>query len=240
MKARNLPPALIRDYKLVKLQPVTRLLFISLQCMADRAGILEDDHEQIAFDCGLMGFDCRIEIDKLVNAGILSRHKSDKGKSLLKIVEWDKYQRPHHTEGKSKFVIAVDYVTEEKMQAASNNNAIIANNQTDAGRICRLLREQCKMSGVSPSHPKLIEAIGLGATDEAFIDAGHDAVANGKSFGYVLGTVIGRLRDAAAAANGVGATSAKNVPKARKTEAQKKWEEDCAAREAAGVPVSPF
>lgn len=111
---------------------------------------------------------------------------------------------------------------------------------TRAGQVCRMLREQCRMQGVSPSHPKLIEAINLGATDEAFIEAGHDAVANGKPFGYVLGTVIGRLRDASSVVNGVGATGAKNAPKARKTEAQKKWEEDCAARELAGVPTSPF
>lgn len=96
------------------------------------------------------------------------------------------------------------------------------------------------MQSTSPSHHKLLDAIADGATDDDFLEAGHEAVASGKPFGYAMGAVIGRLRDAKQVANGDGATSLKNAPKPRKTEAQKKWEEDCAAREAAGVSPSPF
>ena len=238
MKARNLPPALIRDYKLVKLQPVTRLLFIALQCMADRAGIIEDDHEQIAFDCGLMGFDCESELNKLVNAGILSRHKSTNGKRLLKVVEWDKYQRPHHTEGKSKFVI--DESLEQDCEQDDGMDIVQVASQTRAGRICKILREQCRMQSTSPSDPRLQQAIDAGATDDDFLAAGHEAVSKGMPLGWFLGAVNGRLRDAKMVAKGGGAAYVKNTPKARKTGLDEKLEEDRMAREAAGVPVSPF
>ena len=129
----------------------------------------------------------------------------------------------------------------------TNNQQPITNNQdihiakpTRAGHVCRLLREQCKMQSTSPTHPKLLEAIAAGATDDEFLEAGHDAVARGKPFGYAIGTVIGRLSDAKQVGNGSGAASPKNAPKHRKTESQKKWEEDCATRGAAGVSPSPF
>jgi len=164
-------------------------------------------------------------------------------KNVWEMVEKYKEEGRKKSEGGKKGAaarVAKKAVVEQPQPTKQDDAPVTQVAPTDAGRICRLLREQCRMQGVSPSHPKLIEAINLGATDDAFVDAGHDAVANGKPFGYVLGTVIGRLRDAANAANGVGAASTKNAPKDRKTEAQKKWEEDCAVRLAAGAPISPF
>ena len=125
-------------------------------------------------------------------------------------------------------------------QPLTNNQDTHIAKPTRAGHVCRLLRGQCKMQSTSPTHPKLLEAIAAGATDDEFLEAGHDAVARGKSFGYAIGIVIGRLSDAKQVGNGSGAASPKNAPKHRKTESRKKWEEDCATRGAAGVSPSPF
>ena len=111
---------------------------------------------------------------------------------------------------------------------------------TDAGRICKMLREQCKMQATSPSDPRLQQAIHAGATDDDFLAAGYDAVSQGKPWGWFLGAVNGRLRDAKMVAKGGGAAHAKNAPKARKTGLDEKLEEDRMERKAAGVPVSPF
>lgn len=84
---------------------------------------------------------------------------------------------------------------------------------TAAGRVCKLLREQCRVQSTNPADPRLLQAIADGATDDDFLLSGHDAVAKGKPWGWLLGAVNGRLRDAKMAANGSGALVSKNALK---------------------------
>lgn len=64
------------------------------------------------------------------------------------------------------------------------------------GEVCKALM-QLNVSGVNPGHARLRALLEAGAALEEFTGAAHDALArNNSSFGYILGTVEGRRRDA--------------------------------------------
>ena len=65
-----------------------------------------------------------------------------------------------------------------------------------AGVVCLAIRGQGIADG-NPSHPDLLALIAAGAGVDVFIDAAVQAVAKRKGFAYVLGTVKGRMADAA-------------------------------------------
>lgn len=74
---------------------------------------------------------------------------------------------------------------------------------TLAGAICKAIKAE-GIPDVAPDHADLLALIAAGATQGEFVDAAKHARKQGKpSFAYVLGTVKGRRRDAAATAASV-------------------------------------
>lgn len=66
-----------------------------------------------------------------------------------------------------------------------------------AGEICKAMKTAGLVTGVSPSHPKLLALIAAGVTVAEFTDAASEAVSRQKPFAYALATAEGRRRDAA-------------------------------------------
>lgn len=66
-----------------------------------------------------------------------------------------------------------------------------------AGEICKAMKTAGLVTGVSPSHPKLLALIAAGVTVAEFTDAATEAVSRQKPFAYALATAEGRRRDAA-------------------------------------------
>lgn len=65
------------------------------------------------------------------------------------------------------------------------------------GEACKAMRRGgLPLTQLNPSHPRLLEAIERGATAQQFEDTAREGAGSGKSFGWVIATVAGRLADA--------------------------------------------
>ena len=94
-RARNIKPGFFTHDGLAELDALTRLLFIGLWTVADRAGRLEDRPKRIKAE--VMPYDnCDIDamLTALHNAGFILRY-SVGGVAAIQIVKWDKHQNPH-------------------------------------------------------------------------------------------------------------------------------------------------
>lgn len=101
-RARNIKPGLFKNELLGTADPNLTLLFISLWCLADREGRLEDRPERIKIET----FPYRTSIDierslkELQRSGFIIRYKVGNLK-VIQVTEFCKHQSPHHTEKKS-------------------------------------------------------------------------------------------------------------------------------------------
>jgi len=197
MHARNLPPSLIRDIRLVRLQPVARLLFISIQGVADRCGRMEDNHDQISYDVGLMDFDCDKLLDDLQNAGLVKRYEVD-GMRFIQIIDWHKFQRPHHTERQSRIPELHQNTKEakepEEEKRIDQEKAADSQPISRKVEICKLAKT-AKMYGVNPSHLKLLELSDKhgGYPPDAIWEHAFSIAQEqgGGQFGYAITTAFG-------------------------------------------------
>ena len=73
--------------------------------------------------------------------------------------------------------------------------------ETPAALACKALHA-AGLSGVSVSHPELVALVNRGATPAMFTDAATKAIAKGKDFRYVVGTLQGQIEDAVAMGSG--------------------------------------
>lgn len=71
---------------------------------------------------------------------------------------------------------------------------------TKAAAACVAMRAN-GLADCNPSHPELLALVEAGAGVDVFADAAQAAVSKGKGFGYVLGTVRGRMTEAAKTAS---------------------------------------
>ena len=104
-RIRTIKPEFFLDDDVAKLPPLTRLLFIALWCLADKAGRLEDKPQRIKvqslpYDKN----DTDAELDVLMRAGFIYRYQVDDRK-LIEIKSFLKHQRPHNTEKESDLPI---------------------------------------------------------------------------------------------------------------------------------------
>ena len=197
MHARNLPPSLIRDIRLVRLPPVARLLFISMQGVADRSGRMEDNHDQLAYDVGLMDFDCDKLLNDLQNAGLVKRYAVG-GMRFIQILDWHKFQRPHHTERQSR--IPAHDATEANGEQPVSKPEDVAENPSEGEKvdlrtdprpveICKLAGE-AKMYGRNAQNLKLknlADQHGGYPPDDYWMHAFSVAHESGNSqFGYAI------------------------------------------------------
>jgi len=101
MRARNIKPGFFKNEQLIECEPITRLLFIGLWCLADRAGRLEDRPRRIKAEI-FPYEDCDIEsmLQSLTSKGFIIRYSVD-GIHYIAIPNFSKHQNPHIKEAQS-------------------------------------------------------------------------------------------------------------------------------------------
>ncbi len=98
MRARNLKPGFFKNEDLATIDPLGRILFEGLWCMADRKGKLEDRPQRIKVE--ILPYDnCDIEqlLDALNNKHFINRY-SVSGSNFIEILNFLKHQTPHWQE----------------------------------------------------------------------------------------------------------------------------------------------
>lgn len=104
-RTRNIKPAFFDNDILGSLDPLIRLLFIGLWCIADRDGRLEDRPRRIKKT--LLGYDDATAeetngmLEQLAKNGFIIRYKSD-GEQYIQVVNFTKHQNPNIKEKPSE------------------------------------------------------------------------------------------------------------------------------------------
>ena len=100
-RARNIKPSFFLNDQLAELDPLARLLFIGLWCLADREGRLEDRPRRIKAEV-LPYDDCDVDafLTDLHRAGFIIRYEVA-GERYIQVVNFTKHQNPHVKEAKS-------------------------------------------------------------------------------------------------------------------------------------------
>ncbi|MFN7611226.1 MAG: hypothetical protein ACK5QX_09890 [bacterium] len=95
MRARNIKPGFFSNDLLPECEPLARLLFIGLWCMADKAGRLEDRPKKIKIDV-LPCDDCDIEsmLRQLEKHRFIVRYAMEDAR-YIQVVNFEKHQNPH-------------------------------------------------------------------------------------------------------------------------------------------------
>lgn len=100
-RARNIKPGFFTHDGLAELDALTRLLFIGLWTVADRAGRIEDRPKRIKAE--VMPYDsCDVDamLTTLHKSGFIERYTVGEV-AAIQIVKWDKHQNPHIKESES-------------------------------------------------------------------------------------------------------------------------------------------
>lgn len=101
-RTRNLKPSFFKSLQLAECQPLARLLFQGLWCIADKEGRLKDQPKLLKIEC-LPFDDCDISalLGELSSNSLLIRYTSD-GMNLIYIPTFVKHQNPHPKEQASE------------------------------------------------------------------------------------------------------------------------------------------
>src|SRR3990167_9159371 len=114
-RIRYLKPDFFKDEDLATLPFEVRLFFAGLWNFADKAGRLEDRPLRLKVD--IFPYD-KVDIDKCLSLLTKPKNGSQKpfiqryevnGERFIQIINWDKHQKPHHTEADSKLPPAPPY-----------------------------------------------------------------------------------------------------------------------------------
>lgn len=101
-RARNIKPGFFVNDALLELDFGTRLLFIGLWTMADKSGRMEDRPKKIKIGVfPVDNVDITVMLQSLHASGFIKRYEIN-GMQYIQIVNWEKHQRPHHTEKASE------------------------------------------------------------------------------------------------------------------------------------------
>jgi len=102
MRARNLKPGYYKNHVLAELDPLARMLFGGLWCLADREGRLEDYPKRIKAEI-LPYDDCDVDafLDDLQRTGFILRYATQSGR-FIQVVNFKKHQNPHISEKESE------------------------------------------------------------------------------------------------------------------------------------------
>ncbi len=108
MRARNIKPGFFYNERLVECDPLARILFIGLWCMADRRGILRDRPARIRIEV-LPCDECDVDtlLNQLAEQGFIERYEVDHERYLL-VINFDRHQRPHTKEKESELPLPDD------------------------------------------------------------------------------------------------------------------------------------
>ena len=101
-RARGIKPSFFTNEDLAEINPLGRLLFIGLWCLADRAGRLEDRPKRIKIE--LLPCD-NCDVDALLQAlhdrRLIQRYAAGEHR-LIQVTNFAKHQSPHHQERASR------------------------------------------------------------------------------------------------------------------------------------------
>lgn len=101
-RVRFIKPGFFTNDTLAELEPVARLLFIALWCLADREGRLEDRPKRIKAEAlPYDNADVDQLLDQLMQAGFIIRYTAE-GSRWVQVVNFIKHQQPHYKEVASK------------------------------------------------------------------------------------------------------------------------------------------
>src|SRR3990172_5940670 len=100
-RARNIKPGFFTNDSLSELPALTRLHFIGLWTIADRAGRLEDRIKRIKAEV-LPYDDCDVDamLNDLDRLGFIQRYEAGDLRAI-QVVTWEKHQNPHIKEAES-------------------------------------------------------------------------------------------------------------------------------------------
>jgi hypothetical protein len=100
-RSRNIKPGFFLNDQLAECEPLARLLFAGLWCIADREGRLEDRPKRIKAEI-LPYDDCDVDkfLDDLQKHGFITRYEVE-GESYIQIINFKKHQNPHVKEAAS-------------------------------------------------------------------------------------------------------------------------------------------
>lgn len=102
MRARNIKPSFFTNLELGECDPLARLLFIGLWCIADREGRLEDKPKQIKIQTiPYDDVDCDSLLKQLNDNNFIYRYIHG-GKAYIQINNFLKHQNPHIKEKESE------------------------------------------------------------------------------------------------------------------------------------------
>jgi hypothetical protein len=100
-RLRTIKPGFFLDEVLADCEPLARILFAGLWCVADREGRLEDRPKRIKVEC--LPYD-ECDVDDLLNElsahGFIIRYQDD-GRAYIAVPKWAKHQNPHVKEAAS-------------------------------------------------------------------------------------------------------------------------------------------
>ena len=108
-RSRNIKPGFFTNDQLVELPFSTRLLFIGLWTIADRAGRLRDRPKKIKMEL-FPADDLNVDemLKQLHDSGLILRYESSSLKDdntltalYIQVIHFDKHQNPHHKEAES-------------------------------------------------------------------------------------------------------------------------------------------
>lgn len=101
-RSRNIKPSFFTNELLPEIDPLGRLLFIGMWCIADREGRLEDRPKRIKIEI-LPSDNC--DVDRLLDAlqirGFIKRYEVA-GARFIQVTNFTKHQSPHFREGASR------------------------------------------------------------------------------------------------------------------------------------------
>ena len=124
-RARNIKPGFFANEDLAECDPLARLLFAGLWCLADREGRLEDRPKRIRAE--ILPYDT-CDADELLNQlqarGFILRYSHGEGR-FIQVLKFDSHQNPHMKEAKS-----IIPAPGESMQIQAATNEAQEKNQT--------------------------------------------------------------------------------------------------------------
>lgn len=154
-RARNIKPGFFTNEDLVELPFSTRLLFIGLWTLADRAGRLEDRPKKIKMAIfPADNVDVDAALNELQESGFLLRYECSCGR-YIQVLAFSKHQSPHRDEKASTIPAPYEHgantVQTQDVHAANPPDSPITDSPiTDSG----LLNEEIAPAPVAAATPK--------------------------------------------------------------------------------------
>lgn len=226
-RARNIKPGFFANEELVELGFATRLLFIGLWTLADRAGRMEDRPKRIKMSIfPADDVDVDSALNELQKAGFLLRYEHETAK-YIQILAFDKHQHPHRDE-KPSTIPSPCQQPASTVQAPCKHPAntpdtllpdsLIPDTPTTAkaGAVSAVdLSIEMRKAGINsqPADPRLVTLASQGVTTATVAAACAQARTSKPSGQIALGYVVAILQrwaDEAAAMRASGAVDPKS------------------------------